>query len=301
MRRILSSLATLWLAATLAFFALRLLPGDAIRSQLTESGAPASAIAERRAALGLDDPAHIQYGRYLAALAQGDLGTSLLNGLPVSALLADQLDATLELALAAMIVAVPLGLSLGAGALMAGWGGWLARAALALALSAPIYWTGTLAIYFFTAQLELLPSGGAGRLSQLVLPALVLGYQLAGGIAQVAQAALGEAIPMPHVTTARAKGLGAWRVGLWHLLRPTLPPIVTQIGIQTGFLLSGAVITETIFSRPGVGRLLLDATLRQDYPLVQGVVVWAAAVFIFITLAADMLIALVDPRVRQRA
>ncbi|MCL4247681.1 MAG: ABC transporter permease [Anaerolineae bacterium] len=299
-RRALAAVFTLWLAATLVFFALRLLPGDGLLTQLIESGASPATIAERRAALGLDQPAFIQYTHFLGSLITGDLGVSLLTGQPVAELIAQQLGATAELALASLSVAVAAGLALGT---VAALGSRvirrLADALLAFALSAPVYWTGTLAIFIFTARLGLLPSGGAGRLSQLVLPALVLGLQLAGGIGRVTQASFSETKIQPHVQTAHTKGLRSSTVLLRHIARPALPAIIGQIGIQAAFLLGGAVVTESIFSRPGIGRLLLDATLRQDYPIVQGIIIWAAAVVVIVNLLVDFAIALADPRVRE--
>ncbi|MCC6613491.1 MAG: ABC transporter permease [Anaerolineae bacterium] len=301
-RRALAAVFTLWLAATLVFFALRLLPGDGLLTQLIESGASPATIAERRAALGLDQPAAVQYARFLGSLLTGDLGSSLLTGQPIVEIVAQQVGATVELAVASLAVAVTAGIALGAlAALGTGLVRSLADAVLAFVLSAPVYWTGTLAIFVFTAQLGLLPSGGAGRLSQLILPALVLGLQLSGGIGRVTQAALAETIYQPHVQTARAKGLRRATVFLQHVARPALPAIIGQIGIQAAFLLGGAVVTESIFSRPGIGRLLLDATLRQDYPVVQGIVIWAATVVIVANLLVDFTIAAVDPRLREGA
>lgn len=299
-RRALAAVFTLWLAATLVFFALRLLPGDGLLTQLIESGASPATVAERRAALGLDQPATAQYARFLGSLLRGDLGSSLLTGQPIVEIVAQQIGATAELALASLIVAIAVGLSLGAiAALSTSLLHALADAVIAFVLSAPIYWTGTLAIFIVTAQLGLLPSGGAGRLSQLVLPALVLGMQLSGSIGRVTQAALAETIHQPHVQTARAKGLRRAIVLAQHVARPALPVIIGQIGIQAAFLLGGAVVTESIFSRPGIGRLLLDATLRQDYPVVQGIVIWAAAVVIFANLIVDVAIVAIDPRQRE--
>jgi ABC-type dipeptide/oligopeptide/nickel transport system permease component len=291
----------IWLAATVVFVALRVVPGDAILTQLRESGAPISTIDARRAELGLDQSLPMQYLGYLGALARGDLGSSLVTGTPVSALLAEQIDSTIELIFASMSLALPLGIGLGSAACLRGWRGYLAQGLVAFALSAPIYWTGTIALFVFSAGLGLLPSGGASSLSRLILPALVLSFSLAGGIARVTEASLMAGAGSPYVTTAHAKGLRRRYVALRHILYPALPPILTQAGLQIGFLLSGAVVTETIFSRPGLGRLLLDATLRQDYPVVQGVVVWGSTAFAVVTLLVDLLISLIDPRLRSAA
>ncbi|MDX2136986.1 MAG: ABC transporter permease [Chloroflexota bacterium] len=309
---LLRAIASAWLAVTLTFVLLRLLPGDGLTAQLRESGATDSVIAERQAALGLDAPLLVQYGRYVEALLRGDLGVSLLNGQPINSLIGAQVGSTMELAIASLVVGAALGVGIG----YVGGQSTLQRYRVSsraicdglrsvagivgiVALSAPVIWTGTLGVWVFAAQLDWLPAGGAGRLSQLILPALVLGFATAGGIAQVTQRALGAIGREPYVQTAIAKGLSEWAVGIRHVLRVALPLVITQMGIQSGYLLSGAVVTESMFSRPGVGRLLLDAVLRQDYPLVQGIVLWMTLVVICVTALADMLALLADARLRQ--
>jgi peptide/nickel transport system permease protein len=299
-RPLISTLLVIWLAATLAFLALRVLPGDAIDIQLTESGASASTTAERRAAAGLDQPLLAQYAGFLAGLLRGNLGVSLLDGRSVTQIILDQLAPTLELAVTALAAALSFGLLIGCAAVVPmGWGiSTGARLLIGLALSIPIYWTGTIAVFIFTAQLDLLPAGGAGRLSQLILPTAVLGFHSAGAIAQTVQSSMLETLKAEFVRTARAKGLRVRTVILRHVLRASLLPALTVISVQAGFLLGGVVITEMLFSRPGLGRLLLDATLRQNYPVVQGIVVWSAAVYALINGAADLLYRVFDPRVR---
>lgn len=291
--------AVLWLAATLSFFALRALPGDAIRSQLVISGASEAVIAERRAALGLDDPLPVQYVRFLAGLLRGDLGTSLIDGQPVNDILLGALPPTLALAGSALAIAVVLGLALGvAAALNLGVISPLARFILSLSLSVPIYWTGTLAIYIFAARLNWLPSGGASGVDALILPALALGFHTAGAIARVTQVGVAAALGAPFIASARAKGLPERAVVLRHALRHALPPVVSVAALQAGFLLGGVVITESLFARPGIGRILLDAALNQNYPVVQGMVLWAALAYTLANTTADLLIGLIDPRTR---
>lgn len=299
-RVIFSSLLIIWLAATLAFFALRVIPGDAIETQLIESGASASTIAERRAAAGLDDPLPAQYVDFLSGLWRGDLGVSLLDGRPVVQIILDHIEPTITLAISALAVAVSFGLALGTfAALNVGWGiSTVSRVLISLALSVPIYWTGTIAIFVFTVQLNLLPSAGAGRLSQLILPAGVLGFHTAGAIGQVIEASIRETLKMDFVRTAYAKGLRERAVMVRHVLRASLLPAVTVIAAQAGFLLGGVVITEALFNRPGIGSILLDATLLQNYPVVQGIVVWSAIVYALMNGLADLLYRLLDPRVR---
>ncbi len=291
MRLIGQTLAILWLAATLAFFALRILPGDALQEQLQEGGASAEVVAERRAALHLDDPVIVQYGRFLTGLLRGDLGVSLLDGRPVTEIVAEQFAPTLTLALAALVVAVIGGVGLGALAALDLHGSWAARLLLDLSLSMPLYWTGTLAIYLFAVRLDWLPITG------LLLPAAVLGFHTAGAVGQVVRANVSETLMLDFVRTARAKGLRESRVILRHVLRASLLPAVTVIALQAGFLLGGVVITESLFVRPGIGRVLLNATLQQDYPVVQGVVVLGAVVYTLLNAAADLCYRLLDPRV----
>lgn len=298
LRRLGSALIVIWLAVTLAFVALRVLPGDALSAELLQSGASAADIDQRRAQSGLVDSLPVQYLRYLTDLLRGDLGASLLSGQPVTDLIARQLPPTLTLAASALLIAVILGLLLGVGsALDVGWG--LSAAAnllINLALATPIYWTGTLAIFLFAVLLNLLPAGGSGGLDALLLPAGLLGYHTAGSIAQVTAAGVRETRIAEFVRVARAKGLRS-RIVVWrHILRVSLLPVVTVIALQAGFLLSGAVITESLFVRPGVGRLLLDSTLRQDYPVVQGIVILAAVTYVIVNTLADGLQRVLDPR-----
>jgi peptide/nickel transport system permease protein len=242
----------------------------------------------------------MQYLQFLKGLVHGDLGISLLDGRPVTQIILDQLAPTLVLAGSALVVAASLGLILGCFAgLNAGRGiSTTSRMLIGLALSVPIYWTGTIAIFIFTVQLGLLPSAGAGRLSHLILPVAVLGFHTAGAIGQVVQVGVRNTLDADHVRTARAKGLPERIVVLRHVIRSTLLPATTMLAAQAGFLLSGVVITEILFSRPGIGRVLLDATLRQNYPVVQGVVVWSAIVYALMNGLADMLYHFIDPRVK---
>lgn len=293
-QRAAAALGAVWLAVTLAFFALRVLPGDALDAQLRESGASAPIIAERRAALGLDQPTLVQYGDYLLSAIQGDFGVSLLDGRPVAEIIIGQLPATAVLTFAALVIAVTLG----------GVIGWfaeynvIARVLLSLSLSAPLFWTGTIAILIAAVRLNLLPASGAGRLDQLILPASVLGFHTAGGIAQVVWAATQETRAQDFVRTAHAKGLPIALVARRHVLRASLPPILAVIALQTGFLFTGSVITESLFARPGLGRVLLDAVLQQNYPVVQGIIVFSAGVYALLNLSADAAQRLLDPRVQ---
>jgi len=298
--RLLTTLLTIWGASTLAFLALRLLPGDAITNQMLQGGASEAMIAARRAALGLDSPLLVQYTRFLLDLARGDLGYSYLSQQPVSVLIAGQLGATISLAAAALAVAVTLGLTLGMieAIYWPRWPGQLAGALNVLALAAPIYWTATLGIYVFSTQLNLLPATGSGSLLHLLLPAGVLGFHVAGSIARVTRTSLRQTLEAAFVRTAYAKGLRSSQILFRHVLRASFPPILSIIALQTGFLLGGTVITEMIFVRQGIGQLLQHAVIDQDYPVVLGIVVLAATTYSVVNALADLGHGLLDPRLR---
>jgi ABC-type dipeptide/oligopeptide/nickel transport system permease component len=289
-----------WLAMSLAFVILRWAPGDAADATLARGGAPADEIAARRAALGLDDPIWRQYVDYLVGLARGDWGESLVSQQPVAEMIAQNAGPTAALAASALLVAVALGVSLGviAGAAGPRAARYAAEAAASLALSTPVYWTATLAIYFLTVAVPVFPGVGGHSARYLILPACVLGFHTAGSIAQVTAGSIRAAAGQDFVRTARAKGLPEGDV-LDHILRVGLLPVVAVVALQLGFLLGGTVISETIFVRPGLGRVLLTAVKQRDYPVVQGLVVLSAVVYSLISALAEMLYDVIDPRVRR--
>jgi ABC-type dipeptide/oligopeptide/nickel transport system permease component len=294
-------LVVMWLAVTIAFFALRVLPGDAIQAQLREAGASQVVIEQRRAEQGFNDPLVVQYVRYLGNVVRGDLGLSLLDNQPVQEIILRQLPPTITLATGALIFAAVAGVGLGIMAANERYGilALTARTVMNLSLSTPIYWTSTLAIYLFSGQLGLLPSTGAGRFSQLILPVSILGFHSAGAIARMIETSVREASRSDFVRTARAKGLPERLVQRKHILRVGLLPAVTVILLQAGFLLSGTVITERIFVRPGIGMLLVDRVLQQDYPVVQGIVIFMAVVYTILNALGDLIYPLLDPRVTR--
>jgi peptide/nickel transport system permease protein len=300
-RRLVQTVFVLWLAATLAFIAVQIAPGDPVRALLAASGASDEEIARRRARLGLDDPPLARYARYLAELLRGNLGRSWLHGRPVRRMIAEQLPATVELALAATAVGIALGVTLGTFAALARFS-WLDTVTTALAtvgLSTPTYWSGILAILLFSLRLRWFPATGQGDLRHLALPALVLGFALSGSIARLVRAHVVDVIDEPFVLAARARGLSVRRLVLAHVLRPALPPAISVIALQLGFLLSGAVVTESIFARQGLGRLMVEAILWRDLPVVRGVVVVAALAYGLANLAADVAQTWLDPRLRE--
>jgi peptide/nickel transport system permease protein len=300
-RRAIQSAFVLWLAATLAFVALQLAPGDPAQALLAASGATADQIAERRRQLGLDDHPVVQYLRYMADLARGDLGESWLHGRPASQMLLEQLGPTVELSLAATVTGALAGLALGIAAAgrRSTWIDSAATAVSAIGLSTPVYWSGMLAITVFSVRLGWLPATGDGRMDQLVLPALVLGFALSGPVARLVRVRVIELTEEPFVIAARARGLPAWRVVLVHVLRPALAPALTVVALQAGFLLGGAVVTETVFARRGLGTLALEAIVWRDMPVVRAVVVCGALAYVLVNLLADLARMWLDPRLRD--
>ncbi len=297
-RRLGAALVVVWLALTLAFVTLRMLPGDAVDDTMARSGASSAEIAARREELGLNETIVQQYVTYLAKLVRGDWGESLTSGQPVTELIAQNLPSTIVLSGLALLVGVSLGLLFGLAAglspiRLVPYG---AQAISSLALSTPVYWTSTLVIYFFTVEWDVLPGVGGQGPRALILPAAVLGFHTAGSIAQVTANSLRETAAQDFVRTARAKGLPELDV-MDHMLRVALLPVIAVIALQLGFLLGGTVITETIFVRRGIGRVLLTAISSRDYPVIQGIVVLAAMTYSTIHAAADVLMGVLDPRV----
>ena len=300
-RRLLQAVFVLWLAATLAFVAMQLSPGDPAQALLAASGATSEEVAGRRAQLGLDDPFLVQYARYLLDLIRGDMGKSWLHGRSVGRMIVEQLPATAELATAATAVGVLLGLTLGVLAALrrSTWLDTAATMVAVLGLSTPTYWSGILAILLFSLQLGWLPSAGEGDLRHLVLPALVLGFALSGSIARLVRARVVEVMEEPFVLAARARGLPSWRVIFVHVLRSALSPALTVVALQFGFLLGGAVVTESVFARRGLGQLAVEAIRWRDLPVVRGVVVFGALVYVLVNLVADLALVWLDPRLRE--
>ena len=298
-RRLLGAIPVLWGVATLVFVIMRLLPGDPAALMLSEAGGSAEAIAELRTELGLDDPLLTQYGRYLTRLAQADLGTSLFTHRSVAATIGEQLLSTIELAIAAILVAITLGVSSGVLA-AARHGTWLDTIVMAISISGisiPIFWSALLLIWLFALILGWLPATGQGGIGHLVLPALVLGFASAGAVTRLVRASLLEVMDQDFVSTARAKGLAERTILFRHSLKNAFIPVISIIGLQFGFLLGGTVVVETIFSRPGIGHLLVNAILWKDLPLVQGIVLLVALIYTLVNLATDVAYAYLDPRI----
>lgn len=288
-------------AATVVFFLIHLVPGDPAAAMLGEGAAPAD-VAALRHDLGLDRPLASQYGSWLAGIARGDLGSSILTRRPVSSEIAKALPATAQLALAAflasLLVALPAGV-LGAIA-RDRWPDHLLRVVSLAGVSTPNYVSAPLLVLVFSIGLGWLPvSGRTGPLA-LVLPATTLGLTLAALLSRMVRASLADELARPYVVAALARGESRRGAALRHALRNALPPVLIVAGLQFGSLLTGAVVTETIFSWPGIGRLLVQSIQRRDYPLVQGCVLFIAAVYTVVNAGVDVLAVRLDPRAAAR-
>ncbi len=299
LRRIVLLIPVLWGVATLVFAVTNIIPGDPVDLMLGETARPAQR-EELRKALGLDRPLLVQYGSYLGGLLKGDLGTSIHNNRPVAKLLAERIPASAELTIAALAIALAIALPLGivaarrAGSLVD-----MGASALAvLGASIPVFWLGPLLIIFFSIDLGWLPVSGRTGVLSLVLPAVTLGTALSAILMRLTRSSLLEVLPQDYLSTARAKGLTERKVLWLHALRNACLPLITILSLQLGALLSGAIITETVFAWPGVGRLTIQAISARDYPLVQGCVLFIAFVYVAGNLLADIAYAWLDPRVR---
>ncbi|MCZ6623849.1 MAG: ABC transporter permease [Deltaproteobacteria bacterium] len=298
LNRLLLFLPTVVGVLTLVFFLIHLIPGDPIEVMLgeTASGADKEAL---RQELGLDQPLWTQYVRFLSGLVSGDLGRSLYEQGRVTDLILTRLPATLELTLAAMGVALLIAFPLGIIAAVKRHS-WIDRSSLIfslLGLSIPNFWLGPLLMIAFSIELGWLPVSGRGGLSHLILPSLTLGMAMAAILTRMIRSSLLEVIHEDYIQAARAKGLSEWRVWLKHALRNSLLSVITIVGLQFGALLAGSIITETIFTWPGIGRLTIQAIQTRDYPLVQGCILVIAISYLLVNLLTDILYHLVDPRI----
>jgi peptide/nickel transport system permease protein len=287
-------------AATIVFALLRAVPGDPVEIMLGESASPADVAALRRD-LGLEGPPAAQYVAFLSRIARGDLGVSITYREPVATVIASRYGATLELAGAAAVVAAGFALPLGllAAARPRSMADRCARLVSLLGACLPSFWLGPLLILVFSIELGWLPVSGRGGPASVVLPALTLGLGMAGVLVRLTRTTMLAALREDWIRTARAKGTPEWRVFVLHALRNALPPVATVAGLQAGGLLAGAIITETIFAWPGLGRLVVQAIDARDYPLVQGCVLAIAFTYLLMNTATDLLHRFLDPRLRD--
>ena len=291
-------------ALVLVFFLMRVLPGDPAGAMLGTSATP-QAVADLRSQLGLDRPLYEQFVDYVVGLAHLDFGRSLAVRTPVGTLLGQAALPTLLLTLGGTLVSVVVGVPLGVlAALKRGtWLDYLASIGALLGLSIPVFVWGVLLLLAFTLQWPVLPSAGAGDtpvdvFRSLILPSIATGFFQVGLIARITRSSLLSVLNNDYVRTARAKGLGPSAVVVGHALRNALIPVITVIGLNAGTLLGGAVVAETVFTRPGLGRLILDAIFARDYPVIQGVMIISVVLVVLLNLMTDLLYTAADPRVR---
>jgi ABC-type dipeptide/oligopeptide/nickel transport system permease component len=307
LHRIMLAFPVMFGVLLIGFLLMQVVPTDPATVRAGPTATP-DVIAAIRADLGLDAPLHHQFALYMGRLVQGDLGVSIINNVPVTQELSATIGPTLELMAASLFWSIPLGIFLGT--LAAYWRGSLMdRCIMAVSVagvSVPVFFLGLLLIWFVGFKWQLLPFTGRGGplwtldgIRAIILPAITLGGVFIGPVARMTRTAVLDVLTADHVRTARAKGLSERLVVLRHALRNALVPVVTLIGLQIGFLLGGAVVTETVFAWPGVGRLAVGAILSSDFPMAQGTIIVLSLGFIVVNLVVDVLYAALDPRIRE--
>jgi len=299
LKRLLQTIPVILGVIIITFILMYIVPGDPVVSMVGERYDEAT-VQRLRAELHVDDPLPLQFVRYLGNVIRGDLGKSFVSGRAVSADLKEKFPNTLILALSAMTVAIFLGLTVGIVSSLKPQS-WLDKGSMLVALvgiSAPVFWVGLLLVLVVGVYLKWLPPTGFGGIQYLILPAITLGTRSAAYLARLTRATMLEVLDQDYIRTARAKGLPEWKVILKHAFPNTLVPVITVIGTDFGSYLSGAVLTESIFGWPGLGRYALDAILKRDFPVIQGTVLFMALIFIFANLIVDLLYGVVDPRIR---
>jgi peptide/nickel transport system permease protein len=306
-RRLLTTIPVMAIVALFVFSLLYIAPGDPAAVIAGDQASPQD-VERIRLSLGLDRPFLVRFVEWAGLVLQGDLGTSMFTGLPVTELIKQRIEPTLSLMVVtlafAILVAVPIGV-------LAAWkaGGLLDRLFMAFAVlgfSVPVFVVGYLLAYIFALQLDWLPAQGYTPIAHgvwpwfecLILPAIALGFVYIALIARTTRAAMLEVLSQDYVRTARAKGLGEGGILFLHALKNAAVPIVTVIGIGVALLIGGAIVTESVFAIPGLGRLTIDAILQRDYPLIQGIVLMFSMVYVFVNLAVDLIYTLMDPRIR---
>jgi peptide/nickel transport system permease protein len=299
-RRLLATIPVLFGVSLLVFSMLHLVPGDPVKMMLSEFQTTPEQLAKLRSQLYLDKPLPIQFWHFVRGAVTGDLGYSIRTKRPVTAEIAANFPSTLELAVTGLAIAIVIGVTLGILAAVKQHT-WLDAGSMFFALlgvSMPSFWLGLLLIFALSLKVKLFPATGGGDIKHLVLPALALGLSASAIIARLTRSSMLEILRQEYITTARAKGLREYQVILGHALKNALIPVITIFGLQFGQLLAGTVVIATVFGRPGIGRLLVDAILAKDFPLVQGIVLLVAVSYVLVNLVVDLLYALIDPRIR---
>lgn len=296
-KRLLQTIFVLLGVSLVAFVIVRL-SGDPL-SLLLSSGATPEQEAAMRARLGLNDPIYVQYIRFLSQILHGDFGNSLYYNQPALELLLNRLPATVQLTFAGVFLAAAVGIPLGVLAAVKKGGAvdTLVRVFAVLGQAIPSFWLGLMLILVFSVELHLLPTSGRGTWVQLIMPSITVGLFSMASVVRLTRSTMIEALKTDYIRTARAKGLKKLRIIMLHALKNSLLPVVTMIGLEIGHLLGGTLLTETIFSWPGIGSLAVQAISNRDYPLVQAAVILTASMFVMVNLAVDLLYAFIDPRI----
>jgi ABC-type dipeptide/oligopeptide/nickel transport system permease component len=298
LRRALLAIPTLLGVLIVVFLLLYVAPGDPVLEMVGERADPAT-IARLRQELRLDDPLPVQFAHYAGGVLRGDLGRSYITGRPIARDIVERFPKTLQLAAAAMLLAACLGISIGVLSARRpdGWADRLTMVVAYLGISFPVYWVGLILIFIFAVTLRWLPPSGYGGLAYLVLPALALGSRSIAFLARMTRSAMLEVLGSDYIRTARAKGLRERTVLARHALRNALIPVNTVLGLDFGYYLTGSILTETVFSWPGLGRYVVNAIARRDLPAIQGTILFMSAVFVLVNLITDLLYAKADPRI----
>jgi len=299
--KISSALVSIFGSLILVFFIIYLLPGDPVLSMLDPSTATAETVANLRKELGLDQPIYIQFADYFLNVLHGDFGQSIINSEPVLPKVLEHFPATLALTLTSAIFSIVIGLLFGvlSAIYRNKWIDFIARLIGLFGISMPTFWSGILLILIFSVFLNWFPAMGSDGWKTLVLPSLSLGFVGAGLIIRMVKTSMLEVVNEQFIVTLRAKGLSERVIMYQHALRNALIPAITIIGINIGELMAGTVVIETVFSRQGVGRIVADAIMAKDLPVIQGVVFFSAIVYVIVNLLVDLSYSLIDPRVRR--
>ncbi|MDE2857629.1 MAG: ABC transporter permease [Chloroflexota bacterium] len=298
--RLLQTVPTVFLVTVAVFLMLHLTPGDPAEVFLGDKRSSPELLEKVREDMGLNRPLHVQYLSYMGNALRGDLGRSLQTNVPVMEQILNRLPWTIELAAAALMIAAFIGISVG---IIAALNhntivDTLAMAMALVGISMPVYWSSLLLILLFAVQLRVLPAIGQGGIERLILPATALALVSAGSLARMVRSSMLEVLNQDFVLTARAKGISARLVVIRHVLRNALIPVVTILGLMLGNMLSGAVITETIFARLGIGQKYVEAVLQKDFTMVQGTTLFIALMYVFVNIVVDIVYAFIDPRIR---
>jgi peptide/nickel transport system permease protein len=306
-RRVLATIPVMLVVALFVFSLLYLAPGDPAAIIAGDQATPAD-VERIRASLGLDRPFVVRFGEWVWNIAHGDLGTSIFTNLPVTQMIEQRIQPTVSLMIFTLVLSLLIAIPMG---VLAAWkhGGWLDRLVMlsaVLGFSVPVFVVGYLLAYIFALELDWLPVQGFTPiengfwpfLKSLVLPAVALGGVYIALIARITRATMMEVLSQDYVRTAKAKGVGQVTILLVHALKNAAVPIVTVVGIGVALLIGGAVVTESVFAIPGLGRLTVDAILRRDYPVIQGVVLLFSFTYVLVNLVVDLLYTLFDPRIR---